>query len=82
MAFFATMRRSPSGTHVPDGVMNALSATCPQSTGTAPTEGGDKPWRLRDRVDVEAPNLGKVDEWSGRRESNSRSQLGKLMFCH
>lgn len=25
---------------------------------------------------------GKAPEWSGRRESNPRGQLGKLEFCH
>jgi hypothetical protein len=29
----------------------------------------------------ESPDNTRNPDWSGRRESNSRSQLGKLMFC-
>jgi integrase len=36
----------------------------------------------KNKTEPELPHENDAENWSGRRESNPRNQLGKLMFCH
>ena len=44
--------------------------------------GGDYEIDGSDDQSVSDPNRGSLQEWSGRRESNPRRKLGKLLLCH